>query len=169
MKASSIVAALAATLVLSACGGSGGSAGSAKAGASGSGGATVSADSIGSFGNVLVDASGQPLYASDQEAGGKVLCTGKCLSFWRPLTISGRPSAASLPGDLGTVTRPDGGRQVTYNGHLLYSFAEDRPGQVTGNGFADAFGGRHFTWHVVRTSGGLSGGGTTTGSGGYGY
>jgi Secreted repeat of unknown function len=27
------------------------------------------------------------------------------------------------------------GGQVAYNGHLLYTFTSDRPGQVTGQGF----------------------------------
>jgi hypothetical protein len=31
------------------------------------------------------------------------------------------------------------GRQVTYNGHFLYTFAEDSPGQVTGQGVQNFF------------------------------
>jgi predicted lipoprotein with Yx(FWY)xxD motif len=120
--------------------------GSALAGGSD---ATVSIKSIGGAGKVLVDAKGRALYSNDDERGGKVMCTGACLSFWKPLTVSGTPKGASLPGKLTVVKRPDGGRQVAYNGKLLYSFTLDKPGKVTGDGFKDAFGGQKFTWHVT--------------------
>ena len=61
---------------------------------------------------------------------------------------AGRPSAAAaLHGKLGLVSRPDGARQVTFRGRPLYRFTQDpSPGVVTGNGFADSFGGRsHLT------------------------
>jgi predicted lipoprotein with Yx(FWY)xxD motif len=123
----------------------GGGSGVAKAGA-----ATVSVKQITGAGKVLVDAKGRALYRSDQERNGMVLCTGACLSFWQPLTVSGTPKGSSLPGKLAVVKRPDGGRQVTYNGKLLYSFKLDKPGKVTGDGFKDAFSGQQFTWHVAR-------------------
>jgi predicted lipoprotein with Yx(FWY)xxD motif len=160
-------AAIAAAAVLAACGSGGG--GATATAMSGSGGAVVSAKSIGGVGRVLVDSSGQALYASDQEtAAGKVLCTGACNSFWMPLTASGNSAKGSVAGGkLGVVKRPDGGQQVTYNGKLLYTFTQDKPGQATGDGFQDAFNGQQFTWHVVSVSGNGStgGGGSTNGSG----
>jgi hypothetical protein len=57
----------------------------------------------------------------------------------------------------------------------LYTFTEDPPGKVTGDGFADDFGSQHFTWHAVVANGttaATSGGGSTpatTTAGGYGY
>ena len=109
---------------------------------------------IGGSGSVLVDSSGMALYANDQETGGMVLCDGACLSFWTPLTISGgTPKSSSLPGTVGVVRRADGSKQLTYNGKLLYTFYEDQPGKVGGDGFDDAFGGRQFTWHVVHANG----------------
>jgi predicted lipoprotein with Yx(FWY)xxD motif len=111
-------------------------------------GATVTAKQLGGAGKVLVDAKGKALYMNDQEHG-KALCTGACLSFWKPLLATGPVHAGSLPGKLALVKRPDGGRQVAYNGKLLYEFTLDKPGQVTGNGFKDAFGGQKFTWHVA--------------------
>jgi predicted lipoprotein with Yx(FWY)xxD motif len=139
-------------------GGSGdkGSSGSA----SNSSGATVSVEKIGGSGNVLVDSNGQALYANDQEKSGMALCDGACLSFWTPLTIQGgMPKGDSLSGKLGVVTRPDGGKQVTFNGKLLYTFYLDNPGKVSGDGFTDAFGGRQFTWNVVHANGTTSSGG----------
>jgi len=114
------------------------------------GGATVSAKRIAGAGKVLVDAKGRALYTNDQERRGMVLCDGACLSFWDPLTVHGMPKGKSLPGKLAVLKRPDGRRQVTYNGKLLYAFKLDKVGKVTGDGFRDAFGGQRFTWHVAR-------------------
>ena len=131
-------------------------------GAAKTGGVTVSAKRISGAGSVLVDAKGRALYRSDQERNGMVLCDGACLSFWQPLTVSGTPKGRSLSGKLGVVKRPDGRRQVTYNGKLLYSFKLDKPGKVTGDGFKDAFGGQKFRWHVVHPAGSTTPAPTTT-------
>ena len=154
-------AALAASLVLAACGGGGSdSSDSAPAAASGM---TVAVKSIDGIGDVLVDSGGKALYASDVEADGKVRCTGACTSFWKPLTVdSAKPTVADDVGSVGVVSRPDGAKQVTVGGKLLYTFTEDGPGTVEGNGFADDFDGHHFTWNAVLAGGdvaGSSGGG----------
>jgi len=170
-----LVATLVVMLALAACGSGSGRNASNTAAMPAASGAAVSAQQVGDAGTVLVDANGQALYASEQEAGGKVLCTGPCLSFWTPLTVKSAPSGSSLPGKLAVVKRPDGGNQLTYNGKLLYSFSEDSPGEVSGDGFSDAFGGQQFTWHVVHangaddSSGGSGSTGTNTGGGIYGY
>ena len=148
------VAALAAGIAVAASGSSGGGAQS--------GGATVSVKRIAGAGRILVDAKGRALYRSEQERRGMVLCDGACLSFWQPLTVGGRPKGSSLPGKLAVIRRPDGRRQGTYNGRLLYSFKLEKPGKVTGDGFKDAFGGQKFTWHLVHPTAGLSSSGTTT-------
>jgi predicted lipoprotein with Yx(FWY)xxD motif len=125
--------------------------------------ATVSAKHIAGAGTVLVDSKGRTLYANAQDHGGKLLCTGACLSFWKPLIVSAKPTAASsLSGKLGVVKRADGRRQVTFNLTPLYTFTLDKPGQATGNGVKDAFGGRGFTWHVVHPNGSAATGVTTT-------
>ena len=125
-------------------------------------GATVSMKKIGGS-SVLVDAKGKALYRSEQERNGKVLCDGACLSFWQPLTVKGTPTKAhSLKGKLAIVKRPDGRRQVTFNGKLLYSFKLDKPGKVTGDNFKDAFGGQKFRWHVVHPVGTAGTPATTT-------
>jgi predicted lipoprotein with Yx(FWY)xxD motif len=152
--------------VLAACGGGGG--GSATAASSG--GSAVSVADIGDAGAVLVDSGGQALYASDQEsAAGMVLCTGACNSFWEPLTVSGgAPKGGPVAAHLGVAKRPDGSRQVTYDGKLLYTFTQEGPGEVTGDGFQDAFDGEQFTWHVV-SAGGSAGGSGETSRGPIGY
>jgi predicted lipoprotein with Yx(FWY)xxD motif len=147
--------AAAAVLIVSACGGgSDSSAGDPAPGGSDS--ATVSISTVDGVGEVLVDGDGAALYAADQETGGMVLCTDACASIWDPLTVSGdNPTAADgLGAKLGVVKRPDGARQVTFDGRLLYRFVEDgSPGTVTGNGFADTFDGQPFTWHVATPAG----------------
>jgi predicted lipoprotein with Yx(FWY)xxD motif len=160
MKTTTIYATLlalaaAVVLALAACGGGGDS----SAGGSTSGGGSapmVSTKTVDGVGPVLVDAEGMALYAADQEAGGKVLCTGSCTSIWEPLTVSGgMPTAGDgVSGKLGVTNRPDGDRQVTFDGRLLYRFAEDEDaGTVTGNGAADSFDGHSFTWHVATPTG----------------
>jgi len=40
-----------------------------------------------------------------------------------------------VTGKVGTITRPDGSAQATYNGHPLYTYVSDSaPGQAKGNG-----------------------------------
>jgi predicted lipoprotein with Yx(FWY)xxD motif len=140
-----------AVLALAACGGDGyeGS-DSPPAAQSSDDTATVSVEELGDSGRVLVDSAGKALYAADEEADSSVVCTGACASFWIPLTIDGgAPSGNSLPSELGVLERGDGARQVTFDGKRLYAFVEDEPGEVTGDGFSDAFDGQQFTWHVV--------------------
>ena len=117
--------------------------------------ATVSVKKLGTAGNVLVDMKGRALYTNDQEHAGTIVCTGACVSFWKPLLVTPKPTAtSSLPGKLGFVKRPDGRRQATYNAKPLYTFTLDKPGTVTGDGAKDAFGGHRFSWHVVHATGG---------------
>jgi predicted lipoprotein with Yx(FWY)xxD motif len=165
-------AALAAALAVAACGGS--SSGSATP--SSAKNATVSVKSIDGIGKVLVDSRGMALYSSNMDAAGKPACVGACTSFWKPLTVAGgTPSAAAGAGKVGIVVRSDGTRQVAVGGRPVYTFVQDAPGKVTGNGFKDAFSGRAFTWHAVLAGGtnaatGSSGGGTSRGgygAGGY--
>jgi predicted lipoprotein with Yx(FWY)xxD motif len=117
------------------------------------GGATVETAKIGGA-TVLVDSSGAALYTPDGGAD----CTGACAKIWIPLAAgaSAPTKADSVPGSVDTTTRADGTRQVTYDGKPLFAFAQDTPGKVTGDGVSDAFAGKSFTWHVVRTKGGVA-------------
>jgi predicted lipoprotein with Yx(FWY)xxD motif len=157
-----LAAAAVAALVLTACGGStGGDSTGSTAPAAGAN-ATVTSKDVDGVGRVLVDSSGHTLYAADPgTADGKVLCVDACTAIWQPLAAgSGLPSGTSGVGTLGVVTLPDGSKQVTVAGKPLYTFTQEGPGQVTGNGLADAFGGQSFMWHAV-----LQGGTTAGGSG----
>jgi predicted lipoprotein with Yx(FWY)xxD motif len=147
-----------AALTLAACGSDGYSsssaaapAGSAGSPAAASAAVTAQVIQVDGHGSVLADANGRALYTSDEEAATpSVVCTGACESFWKPLVAgAAQPSAGPGVSDLGVAQRPDGTMQVTYQGRRLYTFTQDAPGQASGDGVSDAFGGQHFTWHVV--------------------
>jgi predicted lipoprotein with Yx(FWY)xxD motif len=167
------IAALAATLALlaSACGGGGSSGAMGSGPGTASGNDQVTVSGVNGVGDVLVDRNGDALYMSEQEASGMVLCTQGCTQFWEPLTVSGSASptgASSVEGTIGTVERPDGARQITFDGTPLYRFSDDSgPGDVSGDGFADIFDGRQFTWHVARPGGATEA--PSAPSGGIGY
>ena len=56
----------------------------------------------------------------------------------------------ALTADLGTITRPDGTKQVTYKGHPLYYFSKDKDdGDSYGEGLK-TFGS---DWYVLAPSG----------------
>lgn len=148
-------AALAAGGALAACGSSGGSSTGSPSASTPTGSATtVSVKQVNGLGNVLVDASGKVLYSPDQEADGKVRCTGACTSFWTPLAPgAGSNNPMSDVANLGVIQRPDGTKQVTENGKPLYTFTLDSAGTTKGDNFSDDFGGQHFTWHAARATG----------------
>jgi predicted lipoprotein with Yx(FWY)xxD motif len=98
------------------------------------------------LGKILVDSQGRTLYLFKKDSRGKSACSGECAKFWPPLRVRGRPSAGSSvsAAKLGTLKRSDGTRQVTYNGHPLYTFQQDSgPGQTHGQGLT-AFGAAWF-------------------------
>jgi predicted lipoprotein with Yx(FWY)xxD motif len=154
MKKLLTLAAIVAALVLAACGGEDDDSDSATAAAPTTGAETVAVQDLGEAGSVLVDSSGRALYTTDQEEDGRVRCIDGCESAWTPLTADGGEPDGSVPGELGVVKRPDGSNQVTYDDQPLYTFAEEGPGEVTGDGFVDTFDGREFTWNVAAVDGG---------------
>lgn len=123
---------------------------------------------------VLVSSNGMTLYYLTGETSSHLMCTSQsCLGLWPPLYL---PSGATAPtavkgvtmSKLGTVKRPGGKLQVTYNGFPLYTFAGDTSaGQATGENMK-SFGG---TWLALSSTGaaaasGGSSGGTTGSTGG---
>ncbi len=86
---------------------------------------------------ILVNARGLPLYYYRPDTAAKSLVTGGLARLWPPLT-SAAPAAAGVNGKL-TVLNDAHGHQVAYNRHLLYTFIDDRAGQVTGQGVQNFF------------------------------
>ena len=82
---------------------------------------------------VLTNAKGLTVYMFAADSPGKSNCYSSCAAYWPPVT--GSPSAApGIPGHFGTTTRTDGTKQVTWNGHPLYTYVADGgPGQAKGN------------------------------------
>jgi predicted lipoprotein with Yx(FWY)xxD motif len=131
--------------------------------------ATVSATST-RLGMILVDGSGRTLYLFAKDQPNQSACAGACVAAWPVDQSGGTPKAGSgaTASLLGTIKRPDGSTQATYNKHPLYYYAGDsQPGQHNGQGI-NAFGA---AWYVLTPAGSaVSGGATATASGGgYGY
>lgn len=115
-------------------------------------GSTVKSRST-QLGTVLVNNKSVTLYLFEKDKRGKSACSGACADNWPPLITKGKPRAAgkAIASKLGTTKRSDGRKQVTYNGHPLYTYTGDagRPGSTTGEGLK-AFGAE---WYVVGTNG----------------
>jgi predicted lipoprotein with Yx(FWY)xxD motif len=104
----------------------------------------------GPLGTHLVDADGMALYLFTDDSPGVSVCVDACLATWPALTIetgpvAGRGVDAAL---LGTLTRDDGSRQVTYAGWPLYRYAGDTQlGDTTGQAVNDV-------WFLIAPDGG---------------
>jgi predicted lipoprotein with Yx(FWY)xxD motif len=104
------------------------------------------------YGRVLFDQRGFVLYGFTADSARASRCYGACARAWPPLLV--KTAAKALRGvdrtKLGTVTRRNGTRQVTYGGHPLYYYAADTsPGQMNGQA-SDQFGAE---WYVVGPAG----------------
>jgi predicted lipoprotein with Yx(FWY)xxD motif len=87
-----------------------------------------------SAGDALAGENGLTLYINTGEADGTIVCVDSCAENWPPLVapVDAGEATADL---LGTVTRPDGTEQVTYNGFPLYYFVGDTTaGNAAGQG-----------------------------------
>ena len=86
------------------------------------------------------------LYTWDTEKDFKVHCTAACAAKWPPvLLMKGEHVKAmvhGLMGEFGTITRPDGSTQLTWNKQPAYTFVGDSAGVVK-CGNTDG-------WHAVR-------------------
>lgn len=173
-------------LVVAGCGGGSSSSNTSAASEtsenSASSGGTVSATEISGLGTVLVNSEGMTVYMFAKDQGTTSSCYGACEQGWPPVLAEGKPTAGegAMSSQLGTTERKDGTMQVTYAGHPLYTFVEDKaPGEATGNE-STAFGGK---WSVMNEAGEAVTGTATSGgseeapeeetsessSGGYGY
>src|ERR1700677_1925827 len=141
-------------LAVTACGSSGGSAATGSGSSAASGAADASA--AGALSTtaisgtaVLTDSAGRTLYWFVPDTSTTSKCTGSCATYWPP--VKGPATAGSgVTGTLGTITRPGGSTQATYDGHPLYTYAGDSaPGQAKGNGL-NASGG---LWYEMTVSG----------------
>jgi predicted lipoprotein with Yx(FWY)xxD motif len=114
---------------------------------------TVKVMKTASLGKLLATSSGLTLYHYTDEKGGKIDCKGACAKLWPPLLVKAGVKPTLGPGlssaKVGTVRRPDGGTQVTYNGYALYRYAPDKKaGDVKGQALFKA-------WYAIAPTGKL--------------
>jgi predicted lipoprotein with Yx(FWY)xxD motif len=140
-------------LALAGCG-TGGSAGTGSAshsGAAAPAGASATALKTWSspLGEVVVTSAGSAVYVFDKDTpgSGASACSGTCAHLWPAVTASSAtPQVKGVTGTVGTIPRDDGTKQLTLDGHPLYTYAGDGPGQVAGEGVMGI-------WWVVSPSG----------------
>lgn len=91
---------------------------------------------------VLGNLKGKTLYYFTADSTNQIACTGSCAQLWPPLLItSGTPAAqTTLSGKFGVIEGADG-RQVTYNGHPLYTYAKDEDSE---DAYGQGIGGKWF-------------------------
>jgi predicted lipoprotein with Yx(FWY)xxD motif len=142
----------AAALALAGCASSGGSGtasgGAVPAPASSSAVLTTWQSPLGS---VVVTGQGRAVYRFDEDmpGSGRSACTGTCGNLWHAVTTtSSAPSGSSLTGTLGTIPASGDTKQLTLDGHPLYTYAGDSAsGQIGGEGVMHL-------WWLVSPSGG---------------
>ena len=100
----------------------------------------------------LVGSTGHTVYLFQADKNGKSACSGACAAAWPPVTVTGTPRAGSGVSQalLGTIKRPDGTMQLTYNGHPLYYFTADTAAGTAHGQAVKAFGAE---WYAVNASG----------------
>jgi predicted lipoprotein with Yx(FWY)xxD motif len=152
----------AAIFALAGCGSSSSSSNSSTSSSASSGGsggvsgstAVISSAKSSDLGKaILVDSRGNTLYLFEKDdEPDESYCKGGCASVWPPATTSGKPTAKGGvdASKLGTLKRDDGTTQVTYAGHPLYAYEDDKKsGDAKGNGVKE-FGAE---WYALEPSG----------------
>ena len=93
------------------------------------------------LGYYLTNATGFTLYTflRDDPINETSRCSGKCITIWPAFYVAN----LNLPPGLSatsftTIVRPDGGKQLAYDGWPLYFYINDtKPGDTNGQGFAN--------------------------------
>ncbi|GAA2791161.1 hypothetical protein RMN57_33195 [Kitasatospora sp. CM 4170] len=111
-----------------------GAAGAADA----AGGGRLAAAESPTLGAIVTDGSGRTLYRFDKDTAkpSATTCVDACAAKWPPVPAQDKVDVTGVESALvGSVTRPDGSKQLTLNGWPLYRFAGDTaPGQTNGQG-----------------------------------
>lgn len=92
------------------------------------------------------------VYLWEADKGSKSVCSGACEKVWPPVTSgeAGKVGGSAVAADLGTTTRSDGTKQLTYKRHPLYYYAKDKDdGDAYGQG-SNSFGAG---WYVLSPGG----------------
>ncbi len=92
---------------------------------------------VGTFGQVLVGANGNTLYAFTKDVDGVSTCFDACAAAWPAVIVTPgfTPPAGIDPSLVTTVDRPDGSKQLKIGKWPLYFYAGDGgPGESNGQG-----------------------------------
>jgi predicted lipoprotein with Yx(FWY)xxD motif len=147
-----LTGAIAALTLLAGCGGTTGGSTAGTTPTPAAIGATISVATNAKLGQILVDASGKTVYLFVADTGTSSTCYTSCATIWPPVLTTGAPQAGTGAQSslLGTTARTDGTTEVTYAGHPLYYFVQDKAaGDAKGQGI-NGFGG---LWWVMSPSG----------------
>ena len=92
-----------------------------------------------SVGKFLTGEDGKTLYTFTPDTkANESTCTGECADNWPPFVLDDDEKAEAGDGVTGTIAtfdRPDGAKQVSYNGKPLYYFKGDaKAGDLNGQG-----------------------------------
>lgn len=110
------------------------------------------------FGTYVADGSGRALYMFTADRQGTAAsvaqtnCYDRCAVAWPPLVAEGAPALGDQlqKSLLGSITRKDGKRQVTYGGWPLYYYVKDSgPGSTAGQDVHGSGG----EWYLVGPDG----------------
>ena len=127
---------------------------------------TASVTVAGKTETILVTSTGLPLYIYRPDTATRSFVTGGLAQLWPPLT-SPAVAGAGVTGKV-AVLKDVNGQQVTYNGHPLYTFADDHADQVTGQGVQNFFVATPGIASITMT-GSTAPASSAVPSGGYGY
>jgi predicted lipoprotein with Yx(FWY)xxD motif len=158
MKNTSLALGLIVSSLLAGCGGGGGT--SAAPGSPPITGPTTSSDALSTAslngGPAFVTSANMPVYVfGGDKVANQSTCTGGCLSTWPAVA----PPSGTLNAPWAAFTRTDNGtRQLTINGHALYTFVSDSPLVARGDNVEN--------FHLARPAASSSTGGGTGGTGG---
>jgi predicted lipoprotein with Yx(FWY)xxD motif len=128
---------------------------------------TAPATVAGHMETILVSRQGLPLYIYRPDTATTSHVTGGLATAWPPLT-SAAVAGAGVTGQVAVLSYVNG-QQVTYNGHPLYTFVNDRAGQVTGQGVQNFFVATPGIAPIAASAGSTAPTAPAVPSGGYGY
>ena len=139
------------SVVLAACGGSYSSPASGGSGGTLSGSGMKLTTASSGYGTVLALSNGQTVYMFTADTTTSSACNSTCVTIWRPVAGGKVVGGAGVSGaNLGSISRSDGSKQLTYNGHPLYTYVGDNSsGSVSGQNI-NSFGGH---WYLVSPAG----------------
>ena len=115
----------------------------AGASAPASAGITLELAEAPDLGSYVTGKDGMSLYVFLPDEGNTSACNGDCATNWPPLTVEDIAEVTAgdgVTGELGTITRDDGTKQVTLGGAPLYYFRGDAAaGDVNGQAMNDVW------------------------------